>query len=154
VYWDLSVYTAFGPQIRSTTLALYKLVSMYGLIQSLKFSCAKPFSGKAKFHYASWFEADHRQVRSLSATSFEPVCDQLRISFEPASVMEFGFNSPHWSTSFPTMPSNLQGFWSVVEMTGRDEDSGDGDVRDAPLYLRLSNRQGGTCLYRAPQVQL
>ena len=25
--------------------------------------------------------------------SFEPVCDQLRTSFEPASVMEFGFNS-------------------------------------------------------------
>jgi len=22
---------------------------------------------------------------------FEPVCDQLRTSFEPASVMEFGF---------------------------------------------------------------
>jgi len=41
-------------------------------------------------------------VRSLSATSFEPdsvmefgfepVGDQLRTSFEPASVMEFGFN--------------------------------------------------------------
>jgi len=25
---------------------------------------------------------------------FEPVCDHLRTSFEPASVMEFGFN-PH-----------------------------------------------------------
>jgi len=31
---------------------------------------------KPKFHYASWFE---------------PVCDQVRTSFEPASVMEFGF---------------------------------------------------------------
>ena len=39
---------------------------------------------KAKFHYAV--------VRSWSATSFEPVWDQLRTSFEPASVMEFGFN--------------------------------------------------------------
>jgi len=27
---------------------------------------------KAKFHYASWFEAGHRQVRSWSPTSFEP----------------------------------------------------------------------------------
>ena len=31
---------------------------------------------KAKFHYASWFEAGRRQVRSWSATSF----DQLRTS--------------------------------------------------------------------------
>jgi len=35
---------------------------------------------KAKFHYASCFEAGRRQVRSWSATSFEPVCDQLRTS--------------------------------------------------------------------------
>jgi len=34
---------------------------------------------KAKFHYASWFEARRRQIRSWSPTSFEP-----------ASVMEFG----------------------------------------------------------------
>jgi len=39
-----------------------------------------PCTIKAKFHYASWFETGRRQVRSLSATSFEP-----------ASVMEFGF---------------------------------------------------------------
>jgi len=39
----------------------------------------------------SWFEDGRRQVLSWSATSFEPVCDQLRTSFEPASVMEFGF---------------------------------------------------------------
>jgi len=38
----------------------------------------------AKFHYAIWFKAGRRQVRSWSltsfepvATSFEPVCDQL-----------------------------------------------------------------------------
>jgi len=46
---------------------------------------------EAKLHYAIWFEAGRRQVRSWSPTSFERVCDQLRISFEPASVMEFGF---------------------------------------------------------------
>jgi len=46
---------------------------------------------KAKFHYASSFEANRRQVRRWSSTSFEPVCDQLRTSFEPASIMEFGF---------------------------------------------------------------
>ena len=35
---------------------------------------------KAKFHYAVWFEACRR-----------PASNQLRTSFEPASVMEFGF---------------------------------------------------------------
>jgi len=50
---------------------------------------------KAKFHYASWFEAGLKLV----ADSFEPVCDQLRTSFEPASVMEFGFNSMRGSWS-------------------------------------------------------
>jgi len=35
---------------------------------------------KAKFHYASWLEAGRRQVRSWSASNFEPVCDQLRIT--------------------------------------------------------------------------
>jgi len=43
---------------------------------------------KAKFHYAIWYEAGSKLVRN----GFEPVCDQLRTSFEPASVMEFGFN--------------------------------------------------------------
>jgi len=38
-------------------------------------------SFKAKLHYASWFEADRSKL----------VGDQLRTSFEPASVMEFGF---------------------------------------------------------------
>jgi len=36
---------------------------------------------KAKFHYASWFEAGRR-----------PASNQLRTSFVPASVMEFGFD--------------------------------------------------------------
>jgi len=35
--------------------------------------------------------AGSKPVRSWSPTSFELVCDQLRTSFEPASVMEFGF---------------------------------------------------------------
>jgi len=39
------------------------------------------WSVKAKFHYATWFE---------------PVCDQLRTSFEPDSVMEFGFKYENW----------------------------------------------------------
>ena len=60
----------------------------------------------------SWFEAGRRHVRSWSqtgskpnsitqsgsklvadrsATSFELLCDQLRTSFEPDCVMEFGF---------------------------------------------------------------
>ena len=50
----------------------------------------------------SWFEAGRKHVRSWSATSFEPdsvmefgfepVCDQLRTSIEPASVIQFSFN--------------------------------------------------------------
>jgi len=36
---------------------------------------------KAKFHYASWFEAGSKLVG-----------DHLRTSFKPDSVMEFGFN--------------------------------------------------------------
>jgi len=44
---------------------------------------------KAKFHYASWFEL----VRSWSQTGSKLDGDQLRTSFEPASVMEFGFYS-------------------------------------------------------------
>jgi len=36
--------------------------------------------------------AGSKLVRSWPLTSFEPVCDQLRTSFEPDSVMEFGFN--------------------------------------------------------------
>jgi len=64
--------------------------------------CCCSLAIKAKFHYAIWFEAGSRLVRSRSPTSFEPdsvmefdfepVCDQLRTSFEAASIMEFGFN--------------------------------------------------------------
>jgi len=52
---------------------------------------------KAKFHYASWFGAGSKLVRSwfepdsVMEFGFEPVCDQLRTGFEAASVMEFGF---------------------------------------------------------------
>jgi len=42
---------------------------------------------KAKFHYASWFEAGLKLVRSW----FEAGSNQLRTNFEPASVMEFSF---------------------------------------------------------------
>jgi len=41
---------------------------------------------KAKFHYASWFEAGSKLVRSW----FEAGSKLVR-SFEPDSVMEFGF---------------------------------------------------------------
>jgi len=46
---------------------------------------------KAKFHYASWFGAGSKLVRSqvplryLVRTSFEPATNQLRTSFKPAS---------------------------------------------------------------------
>jgi len=62
---------------------------------------------KAKFHYASWFEAGsklvvdrfeagRRPASKLFATSFEPdVCSLAvldpRVGFEADSVMEFGF---------------------------------------------------------------
>jgi len=40
---------------------------------------------RAKFHYATWFEGGSKLVADRSATSFEPVCDQRRTCFEPAS---------------------------------------------------------------------
>ena len=48
---------------------------------------------KAKFHYASWFEAGSKLVGDQLRTCFEPVCDQLRSRFDPDSVMECGFYS-------------------------------------------------------------
>ena len=61
---------------------------------------------KAKFHYASWFEAgsklvaDRFELNSVTLAGsklvrswLKPASNQLRTSFEPASVMEFGFNS-------------------------------------------------------------
>ena len=67
----------------------------------------KVYIVKAKFHYAIWFDAGSKLVvRSWSRTcklvlvrckpddrpnfSSLQVCDQLRTSFEPDSVMEFG----------------------------------------------------------------
>ena len=54
---------------------------------------------KAKFHYTSCFGAGSKLVRSqiplcyLVRTSFEPAPNQLLTSFEPDSVMEFGFKA-------------------------------------------------------------
>jgi len=54
---------------------------------------------KAKFHYASWFEAGRRQVRSWSATSFEP-----------ASITEFGFKeSILFDDNVGLRPYNVEG---------------------------------------------
>jgi len=56
-------------------------VSEYMLVLAL---CLVVFLIKAKFHYASWFEAGSKLVADQFRTC-------LRTSFEPASVMEFGF---------------------------------------------------------------
>ena len=51
---------------------------------------------KAKFHYASWFEAgsklvaDRFEAKFHYAIWFEPASNQLQTSSEPTSVMEFG----------------------------------------------------------------
>jgi len=61
---------------------------------------------KAKFHYASWFEAGSKLIMEFGrepASSCQFAAsklddrpnfssNQLRTSFEPASVMEFDFN--------------------------------------------------------------
>jgi len=52
---------------------------MFGAKSELEFGFY-PFRLKAKFHYAIWFEAGRQPGSNLSATSFEP-----------DSVMEFGF---------------------------------------------------------------
>jgi len=60
----------------------------YGGICVLQ-ACWRTCCLKAKFHYASWFEAgsklvaDRFEAGRWSPTSFKPVCDQLRTSFEP-----------------------------------------------------------------------
>ena len=60
--------------------------------------CTRRYTGvyravRAKFHYASWFEAGRRQVRSqISLRYLVPIRSWSATSFEPASVMEFGFN--------------------------------------------------------------
>ena len=46
---------------------------------------------KAKFHYASWFEAGSELVPSWFEAGRRPASNLSAISFEPASVMEFGF---------------------------------------------------------------
>jgi len=61
------------------------------------------YAVKAKFHYASWFEADSKLVADRFEAKFHhaiwmeagrrPASNQLRTSSEPASVMEFGFNT-------------------------------------------------------------
>jgi len=60
---------------------------------------------KAKFHYASWFEACSKLVADLqraeiwhelagprpNSITARPASNQLRTSFEPDNVVEFGF---------------------------------------------------------------
>jgi len=46
---------------------------------------------KATFHYAIWIESASKLVADRFETGSKLVADQLRASFEPASVMEFGF---------------------------------------------------------------
>ena len=45
---------------------------------------------RAKSHYASWFEAGSKLVADRFEVGRLPVSTQLRTSFEPDSVMEFG----------------------------------------------------------------
>jgi len=47
---------------------------------------------KAKFHYASWFEADSKLVADRFEAGRRQATNLSVISFEPASVMEFGFS--------------------------------------------------------------
>ena len=62
---------------------------------------------KAKFNYATWFEAGPRQVRSWSPTSFEP-----------DGVMEFGFKATrragdmkHWRTQSISLGAKKSVLW-------------------------------------------
>ena len=68
---------------------------------------------KAKFHYATWFEAgaklvaDRFEAKFHYTTWFEPASNQLRTSSEPASVMEFGFNSAWKFSSNHSRPTAI-----------------------------------------------
>jgi len=46
---------------------------------------------EAKFHYVSWFEAGSKLVADRFEADRRPVSNLSATSFEPASVMEFGF---------------------------------------------------------------
>ena len=54
--------------------------------------------------------AGSKLIRSLSPTSFEPVCDQLRTSFEPDSVMELGFEPVCDQLRISLEPASVMGF--------------------------------------------
>jgi len=90
---------AFESVQRQTVVAhgSWQTVPHCGLTGS-KTSTGRPaiIAVKAKLHYASWFGAGSKLVRSqiplryLRRTSFEPVPNQLQNGSEPDSVMEFG----------------------------------------------------------------
>jgi len=46
---------------------------------------------KAKFHYASWFEAGLKLVADRFEAGRRPTSNLSATSFEPASIIEFGF---------------------------------------------------------------
>jgi len=48
---------------------------------------------KSKFHYASWFETGWKLVADRFEAGRRPASNLSATSFQPASVMEFGFYS-------------------------------------------------------------
>jgi len=53
---------------------------------------------KTKFHYASWFEAGSKLVADRFEAGRRAASNLSATSFEPASVMEFGFYESSYGT--------------------------------------------------------
>ena len=58
---------------------------------------------EAKFHYAIWFEAGSKLVADRFEAGRRPASNLSATSFEPASVMEFGF--------YPSLPRAIPERW-------------------------------------------
>ena len=118
------------PAVTSDSASLNVKVTCIFLFVTLQSMLSVILCVKAKFHYTIWFEAGRRQVRSqiplryLVWSWFKAGCIQVRswlnlsvTSFEPASIMEFGFNWHHMyiyccqSTSHSQMNEMLSKFY-------------------------------------------
>jgi len=66
---------------------------------------------KTKFHYASWFEAGSKLVADRFEACHRPASNLSATSFEPASVIEFGFEGESRGIYLPVAQLSHDQFW-------------------------------------------
>ena len=114
---------------------------------------ARASRSATKFYYAVWFEAASKLVAdrfeagrrppsNLSANP-KPVCDQLRTSFEPASVMEFDFNGILSGAKFTLHTSFALSY--IGNVTAQHSSSGR-QPNFAAWYLHVTGRPSRSTL--------